>query len=161
MKRRVGARQSSSFKGAVFDLKCCNEGGAYTADSPGPISGPSGGRSAGPLPERASALARGYPLAQGLGNPAAPGWAGANAPATGRQARADLTRVKSARKRWAGACAGAVPRLDAGHIRQEDGTSLRTPAGHRSQDAGRADGPAAGRDAAAGGGGVRVASPVA
>jgi hypothetical protein len=32
----------------------------------------------------------------------------------------DLTRVKSIKKRWAGACAGAVPRLDAGHIRQEE-----------------------------------------
>ena len=51
---------------------------------PGPISGPSGGRSAGPLPERASALARGHPLTQGVGNPAAPDWAGANAPAPGQ-----------------------------------------------------------------------------
>ena len=37
-------------------------------------------------------------MAQGLGNPAAPDWAGANAPATGRQARTDLTRVKSVKK---------------------------------------------------------------
>ena len=43
-----------------------------------------------------SALARGYPLAQGPGNPAAPDWAGAGSRLPkGRQARMDLTRVKS------------------------------------------------------------------
>lgn len=38
----------------------------------GPVCGPSSGRSAGPLPDRASALARGTPLARGPGHRAAP-----------------------------------------------------------------------------------------
>jgi hypothetical protein len=82
-----------------------------------PVEGPPGRCQSVP-----SALARGYPLAQGVGNPAAPDWAGANAPALGQagadgfdagqihqekvgQARVpgqcpDLTRVKSIKKRW-------------------------------------------------------------
>ncbi len=65
---------------------------------PGPISGPSSGRSAGPLPERASALARGHRHAWRLVNPAAPVRAGAFAPAPGGQARLDLARAKSSKK---------------------------------------------------------------
>jgi hypothetical protein len=60
---------------------------ARTADLP--VEGPPGRCRSVP-----SALARGYPLAQGLGNPPGEGGAGAGV--------------------------GAVPRLDAGHIRQEE-----------------------------------------
>jgi hypothetical protein len=44
-------------------------------------------------------------------NPTTPASAGANAPATGRQARADLTRVRSARKKHLGFCHGGCFRL--------------------------------------------------
>jgi hypothetical protein len=47
-------------------------------------------------------------------------------PVADRQAKAYRAQVRG---QVAGACAGAVLWLDAGHIRQEDGTSLRTPAG--------------------------------
>jgi hypothetical protein len=66
---------------------------------PGPMSGPSSGRSAGPLPEGASPKARGHPLAQGLGNPAAPGRAGANAPAPGRAGAAGFGAGQIQRRR--------------------------------------------------------------
>lgn len=80
---------------------------------PGPVCGPSSGRSAGPLPDRASALARGTPLARGPGHRAAPA-AGGRPP--GRTAR--------------GYAAKAGPSMTAGLHMRPQYASQAEPAGN-------------------------------
>jgi hypothetical protein len=150
---------------------------------PGPISGPSGGRSVGPLPECAKRVGKGERaarticqwqivrpertarkrragrlLAQGPGNPAAPSLRRGEPRPTDMTVddRQAIAHPAQARGRVAGAVVGAVPRLGAGHIRQQQQderaywlsasrTAFRVPAGLGARACGPRPRPAPGR----------------